>query len=151
MEKQRWEESGGEEKKWEDQRRERVRRKKMPKVGKSRFSVFFPMIGGSGGSKSRLAKAAGAEPCAQWEIKNCTPLWREAQFQIKMFKAHHSRTTLGSWDVAKVRPTLVRSTYPSQHVQSTLGSDHFWKLTCRKSAPHFWREARIQVNMYKAH
>ena len=26
---------------------------------------FFPMICGSGGSKSRLAKAAGAEPCGQ--------------------------------------------------------------------------------------
>ena len=35
------------------------------KVGKSRFAVFFPMICGSGGSKSRLAKAAGAEPCGQ--------------------------------------------------------------------------------------
>ena len=29
------------------------------KVGKSRFTVFFPMVCGSGGSKSRLAKAAG--------------------------------------------------------------------------------------------
>ena len=40
-----------------DQRRERVRRKSEKKeVGKSRFIVFFPMIWGSGGSKSRLAK-----------------------------------------------------------------------------------------------
>ena len=35
------------------------------KVGKSRFTVFFPMICGSGGSKSNLAKAAGAEPAGQ--------------------------------------------------------------------------------------
>ena len=34
------------------------------KVGKSRNTVFFPMIWGSGGSKSRLAKA-GAEPAGQ--------------------------------------------------------------------------------------
>ena len=56
----------GEEQKREDQRRESVRRKKMQvreKVGKSRNTVFFPMTCGSGGSKSRLAKAAGAEPC----------------------------------------------------------------------------------------
>ena len=49
-------------------RRERVRRKKMQmreKVGKSRNTVFFPMIWGSGGSKSRLAKPAGAEPAGQ--------------------------------------------------------------------------------------
>ena len=31
------------------------------KVGKSRFTVFFLMILGSGGSKNRLAKPAGAE------------------------------------------------------------------------------------------
>ena len=45
-----------------------MRRKKMQvreKVAKSRNTVFFPMICGSGGSKSRLAKAAGAEPCGQ--------------------------------------------------------------------------------------
>ena len=34
-------------------------------VGKSRFTVFFQMFCGSGGSKSRLAKAAGAEPAGQ--------------------------------------------------------------------------------------
>ena len=47
---------------------EKVRREKMQvreKVGKSRFTVFFPMIWGSGGSKSNLAKAAGAEPAGQ--------------------------------------------------------------------------------------
>ena len=56
----------------------------------------FPMIWGSGGSKSNLAKAAGAEPAGQMKMKNCTPLWREAHFQVKMYKAHHSRTTFGS-------------------------------------------------------
>ena len=35
------------------------------KVGKSRFTVFFPTICSSGGSKSRLSKAAGAEPAGQ--------------------------------------------------------------------------------------
>ena len=35
------------------------------KVRKSRFTVFFPMVCGSGGSKSRLARAAGAEPSCQ--------------------------------------------------------------------------------------
>ena len=35
------------------------------KVGKSRSTVFFPMVCGSGGLKSRLAKAAGAEPSGQ--------------------------------------------------------------------------------------
>ena len=45
----------------------KVRREKMPvseKVRKSRSTVF-PMFCGSGGSKSRLAKAAGAEAAGQ--------------------------------------------------------------------------------------
>ena len=33
------------------------------KVEKSRNTVLFPMFCCSGGLKSRLAKAAGAEPC----------------------------------------------------------------------------------------
>ena len=86
----------GEEKKREDQRGERVGRKKMQvreKAGKSRFTVCFPMICGSGGSKSRLAKAAVAEPC---EMKNCTPLWREARFQVKSVENWRSCATFGS-------------------------------------------------------
>ena len=35
------------------------------KIGKSRFTMFFQMVWGSGGSKSSLAKAAGAEPAGQ--------------------------------------------------------------------------------------
>ena len=29
---------------------------------------------------------------------------------------------------------MARSTFPSQNVQTTRGSDHFWHLRCRKSA-----------------
>ena len=169
----RWKSRGGtsqrgEKQKREDQRRERVRRKKMhvrEKVGKlrdivSKHCVFTMICGsGSGGSKSRLAKAAGAEPCGHmrdeklhavvarstfrsqnaqstplsdhfWKLrcrksarrcgakqiskskctkhlsvgpllevemsKKCTPLWREAHFQVKINKAHQLRSTFGS-------------------------------------------------------
>ena len=47
---------------------EKVRREKMQvseKVGKSRSTAFFAMLCGSTASKSRLAKAAGAEPAGQ--------------------------------------------------------------------------------------
>ena len=152
---------------------------------------------GSGGSKSRLAKAAGAEPAGQMRdeklhavvarstcpsqnaqstsasehfqklrcrksarrcgakhilkskctkhtsfgpllevemSKKCTPLWREAHFQVKMYKTPQCRTTLGSCDVEKVHAVVARSTFRSQNVQNTPASDHFWKLRCRKSA-----------------
>ena len=47
---------------------EKIRREKIQvreKVGKPRNAVFFPMFCGSGGSNSRLAKAAGAETSGQ--------------------------------------------------------------------------------------
>ena len=68
----RWKSRGGksqrrEEDEREDRRRERARSKKMQacEKQKSRETAHFqiwPMICGSGGSKIRLAKAAGAEP-----------------------------------------------------------------------------------------
>ena len=64
----------------------------------------------------------------------CTPLWRKAHFQFKMYRAPHVRSTFGSWDVEKVYAFVARSTFPSQNVQSTPFSDDFWKLTCRESA-----------------
>jgi len=71
------------------------------------------MICGPGGSKSRLAKAAGAEPSGQMRD-------------------------------GKMHAVVARSIFPSQNVQSTPGSDHFWKLKCRKSArrcgaKHIWK------------
>ena len=67
-------------------------------------------------------------------MKNCKPLWREAHFEVKMYKTHHARTTFGGSDVEKVHAVVARSTFPSQNVQNTSASDHFWKLRCRKSA-----------------
>ena len=67
-------------------------------------------------------------------MKNCTPLWREAHFQVKLYKTPQVRTTFGSYDVEKAYAVVARSTFPSQNVQNTPGSDHFWKLRCQKSA-----------------
>ena len=70
---------------------------------------------------------------ARWEMKNCTPLWREAHFQVKMYKTPQPRTTFGSWYVEKVHAVVARSTLRSQNVQNTPCSDHFWKFRCGKS------------------
>ena len=102
MEKHRWEES---EKRREDERRSKKRKpqKKEDPGGNVAKHCVFRMICGSGGLKSRLAKAAGAEPPGQ----------------IRDEKLH---------------AVVARSTFPSQNVQNTPCSDHFWKLRCRKSA-----------------
>ena len=118
-------------------RRERVRRKKIQmreKVGKSRNTVFFQWCVAPEGRKVGSLKRRVRSQLARWEMKNCTPLWREAHFQVKMYKTHQVRTTFGSYDVEKVHAVVARSRFPSQNVQNTSASDHFWKLWCRKSA-----------------
>ena len=120
----------------EKSRRERVRRKKMQtreKVGKWRNTVFFQWFVAPEGRKVGSLKRRVRSQLARWEMKNCTPLWREAHFEVKMYKTQR-RTTFGSWDVEKVHAVVARSTFPSQNVQSTPWSDHFWKLRRQKSA-----------------
>ena len=84
----------------------------------------FRMFCGSRGSKSRLATAVGAEPAGQMrdEKLHATQLWREAHFEVKMDKAHQRRTTFGLW---------------RQNVQTTRGSDHFWRFRCRFASRHY--------------
>ena len=104
------------------------------KVGKSRTTVFFQWLVAPEGRKVGSLKRRVRSKLARWVMKNCTPLWREAHFEVNMYKAHHVRTTFGSCDVEKVHAVVARSTFPSENVQNTPASDHFWKLRCRKSA-----------------
>ena len=118
-------------------RRERVRGQKIQmreKVGKSRNTVFFQWFVAPEGRKVGSLKRRVRSQLARWEMKNCTPLWREAHFQVKMYKTPQLRTTFGSCDVEKVHAVVARSTFRSQNVQNTPWSEHFWKLRCRKSA-----------------
>ena len=128
-------------------------------VGKSRNTVFSQWFGAPEGRKVGSLKRRVRSQLARWEMKNCTPLWREAHFQVKMYKTPQRRTTFGSWDVEKVHAVVARSTFGSQNVQNTSASDDFWKLRCPKSGRRcgakqkwtpLWREARLKVKMYKA-
>ena len=107
----------------EKSRRERVRRKKMEmreKVGKSRFTVFLQWFVAPEGRKVGSLKRRVRSQLARGEMKNCTPLWREAHFQVKMYKTHHVRTTFGSWDVLRSS----RRGQGMQHVMKMLR--HMW-------------------------
>ena len=134
-EKQRREES---EKRREEERRskrESLRRKKIQvreKVGKSRNTVCFQWFEAPEGRRVGLLKRRVRSQLARWEMKNCMPLWREAHFQVKMYKAHQVRTTFGSCDVEKLHAVLARNTFRSQNAQNTSGSDHFRKLDVEK-------------------
>ena len=82
--------------------------------------------------KSKCTKHTILGPLLEVEMsKKCTPLWREAHFEVKMYKAPHVRATFGGSDLEKVHAVVARSTFRSQNVQNTRGSDHFWRFRCR--------------------
>ena len=87
------------------------------------------------------------------EIKNCTPLWRKAPYEVKMLKNSGSGSTFWSsdveklhaavakanytfWssDVEKLHAALAKSAFWSQNAQNTSCSEHFLKFWCRKIA-----------------
>ena len=79
------------------------------KVEKSRNTVFYNVLW----SKSTLAKLYAVVARSTCDV----------------------RSTSGSSDsdVEKVHTAVARSMFPSQHVQKTPCSEHFWKLKCPKS------------------
>ena len=72
-------------------------------------------------SKSKCTKHTILGPLLEVEMsKKCTPLWREAHFEVKMYKTLHVRATFGGSDVEKVHAVVARSTFRSENAQ-TLG------------------------------
>ena len=113
------------------------------KVGKSRNTVFFKWFEAPESRKVGSLKRRVRSQLARWEMEKCTPLWREAHFEVN--KTPQCWATFGSWDVEKVHAVMARSTFRSQNAQNTPCSDHFWKLRCRKSGRRLWREAHFEV------
>ena len=154
MEKQRWEES--EKRRAEERRSEKRKSQKKEDAGARKGRdvakhCVFPMICGSGGSQSRLAEAAGAEPSGQMRDEKLHAYVARSTFRSQnvqnTFKTHHSRTTFGSWDVARARAVVARSTFGSQmyktHSKHTILGP-LWKLRRRNSArrcgeKHIWK------------
>ena len=119
------------------------------KVGKLRNTVFFPMIWGSGGSKSRLAKAAGAEPAGQMRdetlhavvarstcaSQNVQNTWCPEHFWKLRYRKSARRC--GAKHISKSKCTKHTSSGPRLEVQMS-----------KKCTP-LWRETHLQVKMYK--
>ena len=82
-------------------------------------------------------------------IKNYTPLWREAHFQVKRYKIPQRRTPFGSYDVEKVHAVKARSTFPSQNVQKHLSFGPLLEVEMSKKYTPLWREAHFEVKSVK--
>ena len=89
-------------------------------------------------SKSKCTKHTILGPLLEVAMsKKCTPLWREAHFEVKMYKTPHVRTTFGGSDVEKVHAVVARSTFRSQNVKNTRVLDRFWRFRCRFASLHY--------------
>ena len=152
MEKQRWEESG--------RRSQEVRRAEKRKSGKHEdagarkgrnvtIHRVLPMVSRSRGSKSNLAKAAGAEPAGQ--------------MRDEKLHAVVARSTFPSQNVQNT-PTLDHFWKSSCRKSARLcGAKHVSKSKCTKHTSFgpllevdlskkctpFWREAHFQVKSVK--
>ena len=139
------------------------------------------MICGSGGSKSRLAEAAGAEPAGQMRNERVHAVVARSTFpsqnvknapasdhfwklrcrksarrcgakhisKVKMLKTLGVRTTFGSWDVEKVHAVVARSTFRSQNVQNTTCFAPLLEVRMLKKCTPLWREAHFEVKSVK--
>ena len=114
-------------------RRERVRRQKIQmreKVGKSRNTVFFQWFVAPEGRKVGSLKRRVRSQLARGEMKNCTPLWREAHFQVKMYKTHSFVGPLLEVEMSKKCTPLWREAH--FQVKSVQNTDHFWVADVEK-------------------
>ena len=117
----------------------KVRRKKIhPRqmLEKSRNAVFFQWIVCRVSRKVGLLKRRVRSHVVRGEIKNCTPLWRKAHFEVKMCKTCQLRSTFWSWAVEKMYAAVAKSTFGSENVKKLMIRDHFWKFRCWKIVRH---------------
>ena len=142
-------------------RRKRIGRKQMKmreKVGKSRNTVFFQWFEAPEGRKVGSLKRRVRSQLARWEMKNCTPLWREAHFHLKCTK-HTTFAPLLEVEMLKKCTPLWREAhfqvklYKTHHSRTTFGSWDVKKVhavvarsTFRslngkntRGSDHFWR------------
>ena len=101
---------------------------------KSRNAVFFQWFVCRVSRKEGLLKRRVRRSELRGEIKNCTPLWRKAHFEVNMLKDWPVRSTFWSSAVEKLYAAVAKSTLWSQNVQNTSFREHFLKFWCRKIA-----------------
>ena len=107
-------------------------------------------ICGSGGSKSRLAKAAGAEPSGQMRDELYAVAARST------FPSQNVQNTSCLDHFWKLRFRQSERRCGAKHVSKSKRTKHnnvgaLLEVEMSKKCAPLWREARVQVKMYKTH
>ena len=111
----------------------------------------FPMIWGSGGSKSRLAKAAGAEPAGQMRDEKV-----HAVVARSTFGSQNVQNTPFSDHFWKLRCRKSARCCGAKRISKSKSTKHtnvgpFLEVEMSKKCTPLWREAHLQVKMGKTH
>ena len=143
---------------------EKSRREKMIKekeseerrcrCAKSAKHCVFPMICGSGGSKSRLAKAAGAEPSGQMRDEKV-----HAAVARSTFRSQNAQNTPGPDHFWKLRCRKSARRWGAKHISKSKCTNHTSVGHCRATFGSWdvekvhavvaqQREAHFKVKMY---
>ena len=114
----------------------------------------FPMICGSGGSKSRLAKAAGAEPSGRMRHEKLRAIMVAKQMSRVKMPGTHLRlggALFGSSNVEKVHAAVARSAFREPKRAKTPNSigPLLQVEMAQESETPPWREAHFQVKSVK--
>ena len=123
----------------ESQKREAAGARKGRKVAKR---CVFPVFCGSGGSKSRLAKAAGAEPAAQ--MRN------EKLPESKVAKHTIFRPLLGAEISKKCTPLRCEALLKVKWQTHTI-HEPLLEVGMSKECTPLWSEAHLEVKIGKTH
>ena len=133
-------------------RRERVRGQTLQmreKVGKSRNTVFSNDLWRRRGRKVGSLKRRVRSQLATGAMKNCTPLWREAHFQVK--NVQNTRGSDHFWKLRcwkKCTPLWREANFQVKMYKTPQLRTTFGVAMSKKCTP-LWREAHFQVKMYK--
>ena len=94
-------------------------------------------------SKSTCAKHTMFGPFLEVQMsKKCTPLWREAHFEVKMLKSPGVRTTFGGSDVASLRfttPHYITLHYTTLHYTTLNSTTLQLQLQLHSTTLHYTR------------
>ena len=115
---------------------------------KSRNAVFFQWFVCRVSRKVGLLKRRVRSHVVRGEIKTCTPLWRKAHFEVKMYKTSQLQSTFWCSDVEKLHAAVAKSTFWSQNVKKLGVGSTFWSSDVEKCT-QLWRKAYYEVKMLK--
>ena len=104
----------------------------------------FPMICGSGGSKSRLAKAAGAEPAGQMRDEQL-----HAVVARSTFRSQNVQNTPFSDHFWKLRCRKSARRCGAKHISKHISSGPLLEVEMSKKCTPLWREAHYKTHQFR--